>query len=103
MYYDAKSQKSRRKIAGADQDQTKGGKSMKIKTAYYLRSTPLQMMIIGFDGQHYATNVSPIRHITPEELMPIPAYDRICPERYWGERYKVPEYMFRFYGLEVSD
>lgn len=72
---------------------------IKVKAAFYLRNLPTKVAIVLPDGQAKITNLVPFRMISENELHDLavlnyPAY------RGAFLRDEIPEYIYRFYGLE---
>lgn len=74
---------------------------MKVDSAWYPRQLPTKIMLV-IDGKHYAANLTPFRRIASAELQPMPTWDANPPEQFWDDRDRIPEYVLRFYGLELA-
>jgi hypothetical protein len=71
---------------------------LKINGAWYLDSLPMSVIIEREDGSLHITNITPYRELSDKDLQPYP--HPLHPRRQKG--YPVPEYTYKFYGLEKS-
>jgi hypothetical protein len=69
---------------------------MKISKAFYPNQLPTQIVIVSPDGKSSMFNQSPFRSITESELR---SYKGNPISKCKG--YDVPDYLLRFYGLEL--
>lgn len=71
---------------------------IKINGAWYLESIPDYAVIELERGQLFKFNISPFRHLEEEDLK---EYKGHHPKKMKGQ--PIPEYLYRFYGIEKND
>ena len=74
---------------------------MQIRGAYYPKQLPMHMLIITADGACRMTRIG-YRHLTDDDLLPAPGWDAIVSTGAFRavERYEMPAWDYKHYGLE---
>ncbi len=71
---------------------------MKINGAWYVAELPTEIVVEMSDGKLFHFNLTPFRKISDADLKPYKGYH---PRKMKGQ--PLPDYLYRFYGLEKSE
>lgn len=69
---------------------------MKVQKAIFVCSLGFRKSVVKKDGQYYSFNITPFRSLTEKDLTVVPLY------RETKSQQEMPDYLLRFYGLELA-